>query len=110
MLRNIHFIIYLFILFIAFKLKQLIYWTCLQILTYHKKYKENTLYIIIYTTIRTKVNESRYTALFVVSGSIKKFFRIDFANIYLRQRRQLGCVTLNGNLAVSGWMGLAYDR
>ena len=110
MLRNIHFIIYLFILFIAFKLKQLIYWTCLQILTCHKMYKENTIYIIIYTTIRTKVNESWYTALFVVSGSIKKFFRIDFANIYLRQRRQLGCVTLNGNLVVSGWVGLAYDR
>ena len=76
MLRNIHFIIYLFILFIAFKLRQLIYWTCLQFLTFHEKYKENAIYIIIYTTVRTKVNESRYTALFVVNGSIKKFFRI----------------------------------
>ena len=28
----------------------------------------------------------------------------------LRERRQLGFVTLNGNLAVSGWVGLAYDR
>ena len=28
----------------------------------------------------------------------------------LREHRQLGFVTLNGNLAVSGWMGLAYDR
>ena len=29
-----------------------------------------------------KVNESRYIALFVVSGSIKKTFSIDFAIIY----------------------------
>ena len=28
----------------------------------------------------------------------------------LWERRQLGFVTLNGNLAVSGWVGLAYDR
>ena len=28
----------------------------------------------------------------------------------IRERRQLGFVTLNGNLAVSGWVGLAYDR
>ena len=28
----------------------------------------------------------------------------------LRERRQLGFVTLNGNLAVSGWVGLAYDH
>ena len=27
-----------------------------------------------------------------------------------RERQQLGFVTLNDNLAVSGWMGLAYDR
>ena len=30
--------------------------------------------------------------------------------IYKGERRQLGFVTLNGNLAVSGWVGLAYDR
>ena len=28
----------------------------------------------------------------------------------VRERRQLGFVMLNGNLAVSGWVGLAYDR
>ena len=27
-----------------------------------------------------------------------------------REHQQLGFVTLNGNLAVSGWVGLAYDR
>ena len=27
-----------------------------------------------------------------------------------RERRQLDFVTLNSNLAVSGWVGLAYDR
>ena len=27
-----------------------------------------------------------------------------------RERWQLGSITLNGNLAVSGWVGLAYDR
>ena len=27
-----------------------------------------------------------------------------------RESRQLGLVTLNGSLAVSGWVGLAYDR
>ena len=26
------------------------------------------------------------------------------------ERRKLGFVTLNGNLTVSGWVGLAYDR
>ena len=33
-------------------------------------------------------------------------------DIYLRVResQQLGFVTLNGNFAVSGWVGLAYDR
>ena len=29
------------------------------------------------------VNESRYIALFVVSGSIKKLFSFDYVNIYL---------------------------
>ena len=28
----------------------------------------------------------------------------------VREYRQLGLVTLNGSLAVSGWVGLAYDR
>ena len=29
----------------------------------------------------------------------------------LRERRQLGFfLTLNGNLVISGWVGLAYDR
>ena len=32
------------------------------------------------------------------------------ASIQVRERQQLGFVTLNGNLAVSGWVGLAYDR
>ena len=31
-------------------------------------------------------------------------------NLAIRERQQLGFVTLNGNLAVSGWVGLAYDR
>ena len=30
-----------------------------------------------------KINESPYIALFVVSGSIKKLFSIDYVNIYL---------------------------
>ena len=30
--------------------------------------------------------------------------------ILLRERRQIGFVTLNDNLAVSGWVGIAYDR
>ena len=32
-----------------------------------------------------KVNESRYFALFVVSGSMKKFFSVDCVNIYFSQ-------------------------
>ena len=32
-----------------------------------------------------KVNESRYIALFVVSGSIKKLFSVDCVNIYFSQ-------------------------
>ena len=28
----------------------------------------------------------------------------------LREHQQLGFITLNSNLAVSGWVGLAYDR
>ena len=28
----------------------------------------------------------------------------------IRERRQVGFVTLNGNLAVSEWVGLVYDR
>ena len=28
----------------------------------------------------------------------------------IRERRQLGSVTLNSNLVVSGWVGLAYGR
>ena len=31
-------------------------------------------------------------------------------HIALREHRKLGFVTLNGNLLVSGWVGLAYDR
>ena len=30
-----------------------------------------------------KINESRFIALFVVSGSIKKLFSIDYVNIYI---------------------------
>ena len=33
--------------------------------------------------LKVKVNESRYIALFVVSGSIKKLVLIDFVNTYL---------------------------
>ena len=33
--------------------------------------------------LQLKLNESRYIALFVVSGSIKKLFSIDCVNIYL---------------------------
>ena len=32
-----------------------------------------------------KINESRYIALFVVSGSIKKLFSINYINIYFSQ-------------------------
>ena len=32
---------------------------------------------------KIKVNQSRYIALFVASGSIKKLFLIDYVNIYL---------------------------
>ena len=32
-----------------------------------------------------KINESQYIALFVVSGSIRKLFSIDFVNIYFSQ-------------------------
>ena len=30
----------------------------------------------------TKINESRFIALFVASGSIKKLFSVDYANIF----------------------------
>ena len=45
-------------------------------------------------------------------GSVLIFWKLsDFNfNLLLRERRQLGFVTLNANLAVSGWVGLAYDR
>ena len=33
-----------------------------------------------------KINESQYIAFFAVSGSIKKFFSIDYVNIYLFNR------------------------
>ena len=31
-------------------------------------------------------------------------------NLLVGERRQLGIVKLDGNLDVSGWVGLAYDR
>ena len=34
-------------------------------------------------TFVIKINESRYIALFVVSGSIKGLFSIDYVNIYI---------------------------
>ena len=37
----------------------------------------------IQKTFFFKINESRYIALFVVSGSIKKLFSINYVNIYL---------------------------
>ena len=45
-------------------------------------------------------------------GSVVIFLKLsDFNfNLLLRERRQLGFVTLNANLAVSGWVDLAYDR
>ena len=33
----------------------------------------------------TKINEVQYISLFVVSGSIKKLFSIDWVNIYFSQ-------------------------
>ena len=33
--------------------------------------------------ISLKINESRYIALFVISGSVKKLFPIDYVNIYM---------------------------
>ena len=41
---------------------------------------------------------------------IQKFFLDINDKSKVRERRQLGFVTLNGNLAISGWVGLAYDR
>ena len=35
---------------------------------------------------------------------------MEYENIKVRERRQLGFVTFNNNLGVSGWVGLAYDR
>ena len=32
-----------------------------------------------------------------------------YVTLKIKQRRLLGYVTLNGNLAASGWVGLAYD-
>ena len=37
-------------------------------------------FLIVYTL---KINKSRYTALFVVNGSIKKHLSIDYGSIYL---------------------------
>ena len=37
----------------------------------------------VLVSVLRKVNESKYTALFVVSGSVKKLFSIDSVNIYL---------------------------
>ena len=37
----------------------------------------------VLASVLRKVNESKYTALFVVSGSVKKLFSIDSVNIYL---------------------------
>ena len=42
--------------------------------------KKKTCYI---SFVKVKVNESRYIALFVFRGSIKKLFSIDSVNIYL---------------------------
>ena len=36
--------------------------------------------------------------------------RTQIAEMSLRERRQLGFVTLDGSLAFSEWVGLAYDR
>ena len=38
--------------------------------------------IILLSKLIIKTDESRYTALFVVSGSIKKFFSIDCVNLF----------------------------
>ena len=43
------------------------------------------IYIYVCIYINSKVNESRYITLFVVSGSFKKRFLIDCVNIYFSQ-------------------------
>ena len=35
---------------------------------------------------------------------------MEYENIKVRERRQLGFVTFSNNLSVSGWVSLAYDR
>ena len=35
------------------------------------------------TRLSLKINESRYIVLFVISGSVKKLFPIDYVNIYM---------------------------
>ena len=35
---------------------------------------------------------------------------MEYENIKVRERRQLGFVTFSNNLGVSGWVSLAYDR
>ena len=58
---------------------------------------------------------SSATFLYPLKASEKRRFSDVFrgyknVTLDIRERRQLVFVTLNGNLAVSGWVGLAYDR
>ena len=55
-----------------------------------------------------KLNESRYIALFVVSGSIKMLFSVDCVNIYLSQ--QLSFLYIFFNLKVQGYPILLVSR
>ena len=43
-------------------------------------------------------------------GNFQSNNYMEYENIKVRERRQLGFVTFSNNLGVSGWVGLAYDR
>ena len=67
---------------------------------------------MILETCFTKVSHMTFLEEYRKLGSVLIFLKLsDFNfNLLLRERRQLGFVTLNGNLTVSGWVGLAYDH
>ena len=58
------------------------------------------------TWSNAKVNEKVKIEIEINQRSIA----IDPYACAVRERQQLGFVTLNDNLAVSGWVGLAYDE
>ena len=43
-------------------------------------------------------------------GNFQSNNYMEYENIKVRERRQLGFVTFNSNMGVNGWVGLAYDR